>query len=140
MSRLNSCSPDTSLEKAATIMRNTGRSALLVITREGKAAGTISDKDLVDHVVADGVSARVPVEQVMNRHVETIPVDYRLSDIMEKLPLCDLERIIIVDEDERPVGLLRHADLYGLLGQEFAFLANSGCSAFSEKDRGEQAA
>jgi CBS domain-containing protein len=133
MSRFNTCSPETQVHTAARMMKNTGCSALLVITKDGKTAGTLTEKDLSRHVVADGLAPQTPVEQVMNRRIETIPVDYRLSQILEKLPNGDIERLVIIDEAKRPVGLLRYTDLFGLLAQEFIQLADCGTRLSGER-------
>jgi CBS domain-containing protein len=123
MSHFKPCTPDTSLARAATLMRDSGAGALLVVSRDGKIAGTVTERDLVRRGLAGGLALDTPVEEVLNRDVVTLGIDYRLSQVLEQLPRTEIDRIVIVDEKKRPIGLFCQADLYRLFALELSQLA-----------------
>ena len=69
-------SPDTKIREAAKIMRREGISSLLV-THEGRLTGIVTDRDLRNRVVAEGLSYDAPLSAIMTPSPVAIDVHRR---------------------------------------------------------------
>jgi CBS domain-containing protein len=106
---LVTCPADASLRDAARLMRDRSIGDVLV-TRDGRLAGIVTDRDIVVRCVADGAAADSSIEQACSSDLTTIAPD---SDIDRAIALMSdraLRRLPVV-EDGRPVGILSLGDL-----------------------------
>jgi CBS domain-containing protein len=123
--KLVAISPDTPVREAAQRMREAGVSSLLVdLPPYGtldSGSGIITDRDLRNRVVAQGLPFETPVREVMTAPVNTLPSD---SLVFEGLLLM-LEHgfhHLPVTENGLVSGLITHTDILRQQSQSPLFL------------------
>jgi CBS domain-containing protein len=112
---------DETAWQAAVRMRQRAVGTLVVVNPERQPIGIITDRDLMERVIAEDRDPRTTlVRTVMTRDPATIGED---ESIRAALPLMRLEgcrRLLVVDRAGSLVGLVSLDDLLMLLGDEMA--------------------
>ena len=103
--------PEDTLDTAFKRMRDAGVSQLPVL-RDGRLVGILDESDIVHVMDTDEISradrfAR-PVSSAMTRDLDTVQVGEPLDSLV---PLFDRDRVAIVLDGERFVGLITRSDL-----------------------------
>ncbi len=101
--------PYATIEKAAKTMKKVDCGCLVVINR-GRLVGIVTERDLVQRVIAEAKSFRKTlVSQIMSKPVITITPDATVSDAA-KLMLKNGIRRLVVRKGSRVVGVLTTTD------------------------------
>jgi CBS domain-containing protein len=108
----------TPIERAARRMVQTHLKRLPVIDEQSKLVGMLSRVDVLHSLVNVPAGVERPthvggttVGEVMSLQVPTVGEDTPLADIVERMVEGDLRRVIVVDQNEQPVGLITDGDL-----------------------------
>ena len=97
--------------EAVTLMSDAPRGPLSVV-EAGKIVGVVAARDIVEKVLANGDDpSSVSVGEIATNDVVTAKVDQDMPVAEELVAERDLDRIIIVEEGDSPVGTLSAADL-----------------------------
>lgn len=126
--------PETPLRVAAEIMAAQAISGLPVVDADDRALGVVSEADILAKERAPRVSHRRPVVglgrggptataahdavaagEAMTAPAITVPADVRVELAAALMREFDVERLPVVDRDDRVVGVLSRADLVLLL-------------------------
>ena len=103
--------PDDTLDTAFKRMRGADVSQLPII-QDGRLVGILDESDLVHVMNTDEITRRErfarPVASAMTRDLDTVQVGEGLDAL---IPLFDRDRVAIVLDGERFVGLITRADL-----------------------------
>ena len=103
--------PDDSLDSAFKRMRSNDVSQLPVI-QDGRLVGILDESDIVHIMNTDEITRaerfRKPVSSAMTRDLDTVQVNEPLDAL---IPLFDRDRVAIVLDGERFVGLIARVDL-----------------------------
>ena len=103
--------PDDSLDSAFKRMRSNDVSQLPVI-QDGRLVGILDESDIVHIMNTDEITRaerfRKPVSSAMTRDLDTVQVTEPLDAL---IPLFDRDRVAIVLDGERFVGLIARVDL-----------------------------
>ena len=100
------CAADRPLREVAGLMSEENVNSMVVRAENGEL-GIVTDGDLLDRVVAEGVSVDTPVEEVVSERLTTVGADAAGADVM----------LAMLDNDVRHVGVLSPRDeLIGVLG------------------------
>lgn len=100
--------PTASAIEAARLMRAHGVSACLV--GEGvHVVGIVTEKDLVAQAERGGLD--VPVEKIMTTGLITVRRDEVVFEAFLKMVRHGIRRLVVVDGQERPTGLLQERDM-----------------------------
>lgn len=100
------------LAKDPTSGRRAG--AVVVVDGEGRLSGVFTDGDLRRHLRSDaGLLAR-PIGAVMTRHPKRVHKDALASEALAILNKYRIDELPVVDDAERPVGLIDVQDLVRL--------------------------
>jgi CBS domain-containing protein len=99
--------PDSTVAEASRTMRAAAASAALVAT---DPPAMVTDRDLRDRVLAEGLSAETPVRSVMSRPLHTLDEDAPLSRAL-LLMLDEGVEHVPVSRGGRIIGILTGADL-----------------------------
>jgi len=91
----------------------------VVVAREHKPVGIITDRDLALALGAEGMSRQTEVEKILNGPVRTICRDADIFSATCYMKEYEVRRLPIVDEAGRVVGIVALDDLLRLLGREF---------------------
>jgi len=118
-------SAETTIQKAAQMMRARNVGAL-VIARNGKAQGVLTDRDIAVDVVARGKDpAAVRVGQVMRKNPAVIRADKGILDATKILGAKGVRRLPVVKAGGKLVGIIALDDLLMLLGSEMGNIATA---------------
>lgn len=102
--------PDTSVRKAAQLMRDGDYGVLPVVNMDGSLVGIVTDRDIVIKIVADGQDSDTPVSRCMTPDPDTVPKDLPLEQAMTLMSKRQVRRMPVV-EYARLVGMLSLGDI-----------------------------
>ena len=108
------CLPNDSVTKAAELMKTENIGSIPVIENEQsqKLVGIVTDRDLALKIVAGALDAKsTKVETVMTRKVVTCLADDDLQKALDAMAEHQLRRILVVDDNNRIVGIIAQADV-----------------------------
>ncbi|GIW82704.1 MAG: CBS domain-containing protein [Gemmatales bacterium] len=122
----------TSLQEAGRILLRQKVSGAPVVDEEGRCVGVLSASDFVrwleketPHIVVAfdpfyriEQTANVPDEPIskyMTRNVVTVPPDKKIADIARMMLDAHIHRVIVVDSDNKPRGIVSSTDLLAAL-------------------------
>lgn len=109
---------EDTVEKAALIMRDR-HVGCLVLTRGGRPAGIVTDRDLVLRVLAEGLDAsQVRLGEFVTFDPITISVKEGIETAAERMRKHGVRRLPIVDDRGVAVGIVTADDLLMLLGRQ----------------------
>jgi CBS domain-containing protein len=114
--------PDTSVANVALEMR-TRHVGAVVIARQGRPVGIVTDRDLALRVVGEGLLPNVAVAAVMSQELVTARVDASLDDAFFLMQRNGVRRLPIVTDDGSLVGMVAIDDLVVLLAGELTSTA-----------------
>jgi CBS domain-containing protein len=98
----------------------------VVVVRDGRPVGMLTDRDLVLRVVAEGLDARaVLVSSIVTYDAMTIARTDGFETAVRAMRDHGVRRVPIVDADGCVTGIVTADDLVALLGREFAALSEA---------------
>jgi CBS domain-containing protein len=95
----------------------------IVIVEDRRPVGIVTDRDLALALGARRVSPQTEVQNVMTRHVLSIPEDTSIYTATKFMREREVRRLPIVDREDRLVGMVSLDDLLRFLGRELYNLA-----------------
>lgn len=117
--------PETSIQAAAQLMRARNVGAL-VVAKNGKPRGVLTDRDIAVDVVAKGKDpATVRVSEVMRKNPTVIRENKGILDATRILGTKGVRRLPVVGRGGKLVGILALDDLLMLLGSEMGNIADA---------------
>lgn len=102
-------SVDEPISKAAEIMLSSQVTGLPVLS-EGKLAGMITTRDLTRCLREHGDPSK-KVKEYMCKEVATVKPLYPISKVVKTLVNTPTHRVIVVDAEDRPIGVITPTDL-----------------------------
>ena len=113
-------SVDESAQAAALRMHARKVGTLVVVDGERHPLGIVTDRDLAIRVVSTGLDAgRTSVGEIMSAAPETVWEDTPIEDALATMRRGPFRRVLVVDNEDRLVGLLSLDDILMRLGREF---------------------
>src|SRR5687767_12641507 len=108
-----SCTPETSVGEAATLMRDNDCGSIPVVenTTSRRLVGTVTDRDLAIRVLAAGKGPDVLVREVMTPDPVTCVPDDEVEDLRQVMIERQVRRIPVVDTDGNLAGIVAQADI-----------------------------
>ena len=82
-----------------------------VVDGRGRLTGVFTDGDLRRHLDSTRDLTERRVADVMTRHPKTIASDRLAAEALRLLQECRIDELVVIDERDRPVGLLDVQDL-----------------------------
>jgi CBS domain-containing protein len=117
---------------AARRMRDRNIGFLPVCDDSGKVVGTLTDRDIAVRVVAEEMPPSTPVETVMSREVVACRPQDDISEAEQLMASHRISRILCIDEERRPTGVISLSDI----AQEDAEEASRLLREVSEREAG----
>ena len=104
---------DESAQAAAHLMQQAETGCIIVVDHDGALSGIVTGRDLVMKVLAPGKSAQsLRVRDVMTRSPTTAPAtDIDMRALARILSRARVRRLPVVDENNRPVGIITLEDM-----------------------------
>ncbi len=104
-------SADASVEQAAEKMRSLDV-GMLPVYEGDRMIGTITDRDITIRVTAEGLDpTTTSVSEAMTEGVVHCREDESIERAAELMEERQIRRLVVVDEDNRPVGIVSLGDL-----------------------------
>ncbi len=112
-------SPQTSVAEAVSAMKEKGIGGILVQDNE-RLVGIFTERDLLNKLIGSGRDLeQTPVADVMTADPEALPVDADIAFALSMMGEGGYRRIPLVDEDDRPVGILSVKHIISYLAEFF---------------------
>jgi CBS domain-containing protein len=108
------CRAKDTVHRVAQILRDRNIGSVPVIA-EGdsrRLSGLITDRDLCCRVVAEGLDPKqTSIEAYITRDVVTCRPQQSMDSCLRLMQVHQIRRILVVDEDDRCIGIVAQADL-----------------------------
>jgi CBS domain-containing protein len=115
--------PDETAWEAAVRMRQRAVGTLLVLNGWKRPIGIVTDRDIMERVVAENRDARTTlVSSIMTREPTTICEDEPIQSAIARMGRGGFRRLPVVDHEGALVGLVSMDDILMLLADEFSQL------------------
>lgn len=102
---------DKTVHNAANILKEKEIS-FLVIIKDQKSIGVISERDIVQKVAAqDQKASSIKIESVMSKKFRWVTPDTPIEDAVQKMLNNNIRRLIILDNDEKLAGVITQTNL-----------------------------
>ena len=85
-----------------------------VVDANGRLVGVFSDGDLRRSIEKDESAPRQPIGRFMTRNPTTVTPDVLVAEALRTVKDRDIGALIVVDPDNRPIGIVDERDLLGL--------------------------
>lgn len=105
------CSPFSTVLEAVLLFRDADCGAVPVL-EDGKPIGILTDRDvalaLADY--EEGLPS-LPVSQLMSKNIISVTPETPVGDVVDRLGAQGVRRLLVVDAEDRLVGIIGMADL-----------------------------
>ncbi|HEY9074964.1 MAG TPA: DUF294 nucleotidyltransferase-like domain-containing protein [Anaerolineaceae bacterium] len=102
---------ETSIQKAAAVMTARGASAAIVETENGVAIGMITDHDLRERALAEGLDLHTPVRMIMSAPMVTIDENALIFEALMRMEEKGVQHLAVVSENRKIVNILRYKEM-----------------------------
>ncbi|MBD3390171.1 CBS domain-containing protein [Candidatus Micrarchaeota archaeon] len=87
----------------------------IVVAKNEKAEGIITEKDIIHKIVAEGADAsKINAEKVMSSPLKVVRPATKLEEAASMMRKHGLKRFPVVGEDNRLVGMISEGDIMGV--------------------------
>ncbi len=132
--------PDTTIQTAARLMRGKNIGCL-VVAKNGKPKGVLTDRDIAVDVVARGKDpAKVRVGQVMRKNPTVIREKKGILDATKLFGAKGVRRLPVVGNAGKLVGIIALDDVLMLLGSEMGNIASALSRGLGRRSPADSAA
>ena len=108
--------PDSTVLEVLKKMTQCRTGAAAIVDADGKLCGVFTHGDLARHYQAHADLGALPVGQFMTASPVTVRGDKLAAEALHVLKTHRIDDLIVVDEDNRPVGIIDSQDLSRLQG------------------------
>lgn len=122
------CSPDTTMQEAASMMGEKGVGSIIIVNEHNHPLGIITDKDIRNRLVAAGLSYQTHVSELMSTPVLTKNQHSDFSDLYLTMVKSQLHHLIFTEDgspDSPVTGILSDHDLLLSQGNSPAVLVKA---------------
>lgn len=85
-----------------------------IVNDEGRLVGVFSDGDLRRSIEKDEGAPRQPIGRFMTKNPTTVTPEVLAAEALRTVKDRDIGALIVVDPDQRPIGIVDERDLLGL--------------------------
>jgi CBS domain-containing protein len=113
--------PDERVRAVATRLGETQLGSAVVIDASGEPLGILTDRDIAVRCVGAGQDPdETRVSSVMSPNPEVVHEEMPIEQALERMAGAHLRRLIVIDDDDKLVGILALDDVLELLVEETA--------------------
>jgi len=105
------CELSTPVQQVAALMARAKTSAILVRSPEGEPIGIVTDQDLRNRVLAEGLPATLPVASIMSAPLIRIPARALLFEAARMMQERGVQHLVVTDESGRAQGVLTGTEI-----------------------------
>lgn len=108
---LRTVGPDTSAREAAALMAEENVGVVPVVDKD-KLVGMVTDRDIAIRLAGQGKDPeKTKVRDLMSADIVSCREDDPVDEVIERMAAQQLHRLPVLDDDEKPVGIVALADL-----------------------------
>lgn len=117
--------PDNTVYDAVRLMKEKNVGSVVIVDKENKPVGIITDRDVVVRVIYDGLDVKsTPLEKVMTRGLSVLDEDMGLFEALRFMKDEGVRRYPVVNSEGKLTGFFSLDDVLFLLGKELAAVAD----------------
>lgn len=121
--RIDEVEENANISDIAKLMRDDDVGAVL-ITRGNKPVGVVTDRDIALRCSKGDVSFKdIKAKDIMSSPVVCVRPDDGIYKIIETMQKSECRRVVVLDNQDKILGLLSSGDLLKLLVQELTMLS-----------------
>ena len=117
-----SCSEDTSIQQAASLMSDRKCSSIFIKNLGGDYTGVVTDTDLRSKVIAKGHDISAPIANIMSSPLHSVQIDSMVSEALLEMMDTNLKHLAVRDRQSNVVGIVTNRDLLTAQEQSPFFL------------------
>jgi len=115
----------TTLQQAIRIMRDRRIGCVVVVddaaSNTGRLVGALTERDLLQKVAGQGLDfSQCMVEDFMSPAPESSKAEHPLAYALHRMIISDIRYLLIVDEDDRPEGIISSRDVIAYMNERFS--------------------
>ena len=126
-----SCSEDTSIQQAASLMSDRKCSSIFIKNPKGEYTGVVTDTDLRSKVIARGHDITAPIAIIMSSPLHSVQMDAMVSEALLEMMDSNLKHLAVRDLRGKVVGIVTNRDLLTAQEQSPFFVIRELASASS---------
>jgi CBS domain-containing protein len=112
---------DTAAEEAAWALTNHAVSGAPVVDGDGNVIGMLSKSDLVNPAPRDWIAGEATAEDLMTPKIHALYAEDPALAAAELMARQHIHRVLVLDEDGRPVGMVSSMDIVKAVAGGAAF-------------------
>lgn len=102
---------DSTVDKAARLMRDNNIGCVVVTTKDEKPVGMITERDLVIRVIAENIQPnKITAGEIMSSPLRTIDADKTINEAARKMNRLNIRRLAVMYKG-RLVGIISSKDI-----------------------------
>ena len=106
------CSPGTTVDQVAQLLRHSHSHAMVVVDVQGRPVGIITEREIVDRLVAEGKNPMAhTAEQVMKPLEVTIGLATPVHRIVSTMQNYRVRHVPVIDDGGACAGLVTYSDI-----------------------------
>ena len=129
-----SCNQHVPVQQAAILMSRRKCSSIFVQDDEGKHIGIVTDTDMRNRVIAQGLETNIPISAIMSSPLGMIPEQISVFEAMLEMMQKKLKHLAVQGVDGKVVGSITSRDLLAAQGQSPLFIVREIALALSRED------
>ena len=102
---------DEPLEKAAKLMYENNIGSVIVVSKDGKIEGILTERDLVFAIARGKIGRNMPVWMFMTENPITVNPGTPIIDALKTMREANIRHLPVVDKEGKPVGMLSLRDI-----------------------------
>lgn len=111
--------PDENARKAARRIQVRNVGTLVVVGDDDEPVGLVTDRDLAVRVLAERLDPeQTRVKDVMTSKLRRMPLSTPIEDALNSMRSGTFRRVVVVDADDKLIGILSLDDVLALLAEE----------------------
>ncbi len=129
-----SCSENTTIQKAASLMSDEKCSSIFIKNLEGNYTGVVTDTDLRKKVIAKGHDITAPIADIMSSPLRCVQMDSMVSEVLLEMMETNIKHLAVRDRQSKVVGIVTNRDLLTAQEQSPFFVVRelAGASGMDE--------
>jgi isocitrate dehydrogenase len=117
MMRVRTVKPGVTVHEVMHEMRKSGISSMLVEPGKEGLWAIMTQRDIITRIMhADRSPARVKVEEIATKPLETVPIDMSLQECASRMVELNIRRVV-VEQNQVPVGIVSDTDLFRIVDE-----------------------
>ncbi len=102
---------DEPLEKAAKLMYENNIGSVIVVGKDGRIEGILTERDLVFAIARGKIGRNMPVWMFMTENPITVNPGTPIIDALKTMREANIRHLPVVDKEGKPVGMLSLRDI-----------------------------